>query len=344
MSHSDAKIPFVCALDSGGSKTLCWIAAADGTLLAQQAGIGTANIHDEEIVRGILKPILQAALDEAGLHSEQLCAVNACLGGLNESTLQKALQAFLPAARVQVIRESSGEAIFAGAPFWGFDIALMAGTGVVAVGINLEKGLKRASGGWGYLMHDLGGGFAIGQHALQTIAECIDFQQPTTSLLPALAKIRPFELPLKNCQFLGKAPSEMSYEERFSLKNAIKSVIPQLDRRTIASLFPMVCDCARQKDAAAIKILEHAAEILVKVTNALASDLQLKAPKITPIGGIFKAGEVVALPYQMALRKILPDAELVFNDFTQIYGSVLLALQLAGLSLSAAKVAKLRRS
>ena len=331
-------------MDSGGSKTLCWIAAADGTLLAQQAGIGTANIHDEEIVRGILKPILQAALDEASLHSEQLCAVNACLGGLNESTLQKALQSFLPAARVQVIRESSGEAIFAGAPFWGFDIALMAGTGVVAVGINLEKGLKRACGGWGYLMHDLGGGFAIGQHALQTIAECIDFQQPATSMLPAFAKIHPFQQALGNCQFLDKVPSEMSYEERLSLKNAIKSVIPQLDRRTIASLFPTVCDCARQKDAASIKILEHAADILVKVTNALASDLQLKAPKITPIGGIFKAGEVVALPYQMALKKVLPDAELVFNDFTQIYGSVLLALQLAGLSLSATQVAKLRRS
>ena len=343
MSHSNAKTPFVCALDSGGSKTLCWIAAADGTLLAQQSGVGAANIHDEAIVRGILRPILQSALDEARLLPEQLCAVNACLGGLNDSTLQKALQAFLPVAKVQVIRESSGEAIFAGAPFWGFDIALMAGTGVVAVGINQQNGLKRASGGWGYLMHDLGGGFAIGQHALQTIAECIDFQQPTTSLLPALAKVHPFELPLKNCQFLDKAPSDMSYEERLTVKNAIKSAIPHLDRRTIAGLFPMVCDCARQKDAAANKILEHAAGILVKVTSALASDLQLKAPRITPLGGIFKAGEVIALPYQQALRKVLPDAELVFNDFTQIYGSVLLALQLAGLSLSAEQVDKLRR-
>ncbi len=344
MNHPEAQAPYICALDSGGSKTLCWIAAADGTLLARQSGIGAANIHDVEIVKGILTPILQSALAEAGLLAEQLYAVNACLGGLNETTLQKTLQNLLPAAKIQVIRESSGEAIFAGAPFWGFDIALMAGTGVVAVGINQENGLRRASGGWGYLMHDLGGGFAIGQQALQTIAESIDFQQPTTSLLPALAKIHPFQLPLKNCQFVDKAPSEMSYEERLTLKNAIKTTIPLLDRRTVASFFPTVCECARHKDPAAVKILEHAAGILVKVTNALASDLQLKAPRITPIGGIFKAGEVVSLPYRDALRRVLPHAELVFNDFTQIYGSVLLALQLAGLSLSAAQVAQLRRS
>ena len=89
--------------------------------------------------------------------------------------------------------------------------------------------------------------------------------------------------------------------------------------------------------------MEYAAGILVKTTSALASDLQLKAQRITPIGGIFRAGEVLSLPYRQALRKVLPDAELVFNDFTQIYGSVLLALRLAGISPTAEQVAKLRR-
>ncbi len=336
--------PYICALDSGGSKTLCWIAAADGSVLARQSGLGAANIHDEEIIKGILTPPLHAALEEAGLRMEQLSAVNVCLGGLNEGSLLKALHFLLPAAKTQVIRESSGEAIFAAAPFWGFDIALMAGTGVVAVGINQQTGIKRSCGGWGPLMHDLGGGFAVGQQALRTIAESIDFQQPESSILPALAKVYPFKRALEHCQFLDKTPSEMSYEERLTLKNAIKGAIPVLDRRTVASLFPTVCQCAEKKDAVAIKILEQAAETLVKVTKALAFDLQLKSPRITPIGGIFRAGEVVYLPYRTALQRVLPDAELVFNDFTQIHGSVLLAMQLAGLSLSAAQVAKLRRS
>lgn len=344
MSEQIPQAPYVCAFDSGGSKTFCWIVAADGSVLSKQTGIGTANIHDDEIVKGILKPILCAALAEANLRDEDLCAVNVCLGGLNESTVQRALLSILPQSRVQVIRESSGEAIFAGAPFWGFDIALMAGTGVVAVGINSENGLKRSSGGWGFFVHDLGGGFAVGQQALRTIAESIDFQYPTTSLLPNLARFHPFKCAFEHCQFLGKAPSEMSYEQRLTLKNAIKTVIPNLDRRTIAGLFPLVCECAQKKDVEAIKILEQAVETLVKVTKALAFDLRLKTARITPIGGIFKAGEVVSLPYQKALRRVLPGAELVFNDFTQIHGSVLLAMQLAGLSLSAAQVAQLRRS
>jgi N-acetylglucosamine kinase-like BadF-type ATPase len=335
---------YICALDSGGSKTLCWLVAADGTVLARQSGMGAANIHDEEIVRGILTPILQAALAEAGLQMEQLSAINACLGGLNASTLQKALQTLAPQAKIQVTRESSGEAIFVGAPFWGFDIALMAGTGVVAVGVNQQIGLKCSCSGWGPLIHDLGGGFAIGQQALRTIAESIDFQRPQSSILPALAKVHPFKQALEQCQFLDKTSAEMSYEERLTLKNAIKNTIPLLDRRTVASLFPTVCQCAEKKDAVAIKILEQAAETLVKVTKALAFDLRLKSPRITPIGGIFRAGEVLCLPYRTALRRVLPDAELVFNDFTQIHGSVLLAMQLAGLSLSAAQVAKLRRS
>jgi N-acetylglucosamine kinase-like BadF-type ATPase len=344
MCHQAPQSPYVCALDSGGSKTLCWIVAGDGSVLAKQTGIGTANIHDEEIVKGILRPVLQAALEQASLGGDQLRAANVCLGGLNEGTLQGALQSLLPKTEMQVIRESSGEAIFAGAPFWGFDIALMAGTGVVAVGINQQTSLRRSSGGWGSLVHDLGGGFAAGQQALRTIAESIDFQQPQTEILPALTKVHPFQQALEHCQFSSKASSEMSYEQRLTLKNAIKSVIPVLDRRTVASFFPVVCECARKKDAAAIKILEQAAENLVKVTKALAFDLRLKTPKVTPIGGIFKAGEVISLPYQTALQKVLPGAELVFSDFTQIHGSVLLALQLAGLSLTAAQVAQLRRS
>ncbi|MFA6930776.1 MAG: BadF/BadG/BcrA/BcrD ATPase family protein [Lentisphaeria bacterium] len=343
MKSSACEMPYVCAFDSGGSKTFCWIAAADGTILARQTGIGAANIHDEEILKGILTPTLQATLKEAKLQESQLAAVNVCLGGLNEKAMQNALQNLLPESRIQVIRESSGEAIFAGAAFWGFNIALMAGTGVVAVGIN-SAGRKCSIGGWGPLMYDLGGGFAIAQQALHVLAETIDFRLAPTLLLPALARTAPFAQALEPCQFLDKAPADMSYEERLTLKNGIKSVLPQLDRRTVAGLFPIVCECAKQKDPAAQQILEHASEILVKVTNALAVDLELTAPKITPIGGIFKAGELVSQPYQLALRKVLPKAELVFCDFTQIHGSVLLALQLAGLPLSAAQVAKIRRA
>ena len=200
---------------------------------------------------------------------EQLSAINACLGGLNETAVQNALCSLVPEAKVQVIRESSGEAIFAGAPFWGFDIALMAGTGVVAVGINHEGALKRSCGGWGPLMHDLGGGFAIGQQALRAIAESVDFQRPQTSILPALAKVHPFKTAL-GIVIPGQGFLADELRGAPDLKNAFTSAIPLLDRRTVASLFPIICQLSGKKDAVAIEILEQGCRISCKVTEALA--------------------------------------------------------------------------
>ena len=96
-----AHTPFVCALDSGGSKTLCWILDAKGELLAWQNGLGAANIHDEQILQGIIAPILQAALQNAGLQAEQITAVNVSLGGLNELELARTLTNLLPASKVR---------------------------------------------------------------------------------------------------------------------------------------------------------------------------------------------------------------------------------------------------
>ena len=72
MHHPDKQVTYVCALESGSSKTLWWIADASGTLLAKQTGIGAANIHDEQIVRGILTPILQTALMKPACNRSQI--------------------------------------------------------------------------------------------------------------------------------------------------------------------------------------------------------------------------------------------------------------------------------
>ncbi|MDD3695223.1 MAG: BadF/BadG/BcrA/BcrD ATPase family protein [Lentisphaeria bacterium] len=337
-----AHTPFVCALDSGGSKTLCWILDAKGELLAWQNGLGAANIHDEQILQGIIAPILQAALQNAGLQAEQITAVNVSLGGLNELELARTLTNLLPASKVQVFRESSGEAVFVAAPHWGFDIALMAGTGVVALGIN-PAGLRRSCGGWGALMHDLGGGHSVGQAALRGLAEAVDFRHPETMLLPALAAELPFKRHLQDCHFLQKPIKQMSYEERLCLKNAFKAALPQLDRRAVAGLFPVVCACAEKKDPFSRQLLEQAAHSLVKICIALASDLHLSAPRIALLGGVFKAGETMLGVFQRLMQNDFPAAQAQLTDFSQIKGSALLALQLAGIKMDAAIVAKIRR-
>ena len=89
--------------------------------------------------------------------------------------------------------------------------------------------------------------------------------------------------------------------------------------------------------------MEQAAHSLVKICIALASDLHLSAPRIALLGGVFKAGETMLGVFQRLMQNDFPAAQAQLTDFSQIKGSALLALQLAGIKMDAAIVAKIRR-
>lgn len=331
----------VCAMDCGGTKNHGVLAAADGRIVGQFRGLGAANVFDSGQARALLEPVAAALLQAAAVPAEAVGAVQVTLGGLNDEIVFSVLAELFPEATVKVGRESSGAAIFAGARWWGFDLALMAGTGVVAVGSGAD-GRRGSAGGWGPLIHDLGSGYSLGQQTLRRLAERIDEGGGFTAILPGLAACPPFQRSLSELPFLALAAERMSEAQRQLLKGAIKAVIPFLDRRAVAGLYPLVAACAAAGDELALELVREAAESLARTTAALAANLGLPAPRIIPLGGLFQAGGVLAEAYCAAIGRRLPRAVVQPGDFSQIMGTLLLAWEVAGVTVTERHIAAIR--
>jgi len=333
----------VLAVDSGGSKTVCLLARADGTVLACGRGRGVASVTE---VPGAalagLQPIVGRVLD-ARPPGASLRAVYACLGGLNTGDVTQALRTLADGVPVVVARESSGDVICAGAPHWGFDLAIMAGTGSIAIGLS-AAGERRVAGGWGPLVHDRGSGYDIGRQALRAVADSLDLSGPPTALLPALGSRPPFAEALPQDGVLSRPPSELEYAQRLAIKEAVKRTYPRLERAVVAGLFPLVAGCAHRGDAVAVAILRDAADALAALASALRRDLGLAQPRVLPMGGVFAAPEPMPALFAAALLRDCPGARVVRSDFSLIRGAVVVALQQAGLPVAAAVVERSRCS
>jgi len=334
---------YVLALDSGGSKTVCLLARADGTVVAAARGRGAAatTVVPEAALAALAPTVSEVLRSLPG--NPPLLAVYGCLGGLNTAAVTAALQQLTRGAPVEVRRESSGDVVFSGAPHWGFDIAIMAGTGTIALGVN-PAGERRVVGGWGALVHDRGSGYDIGRQALQAVAEAIDYRGAATLLLPGIGREPLFAERLPQDGVLARPPAELAYEQRLAIKEAIKSLYPHLDRAVIASLFRVVAECARRDDAPACRILAQAAEAQAAMVCALAGELQLAQPRIVAMGGVFAGGEPMLGLFADAVRRACPGAQVGRSDFSLIRGAVVVALRQAGLPVDAATVERIRAS
>ena len=335
--------PYVLAMDSGGSKTVALLAQADGTVVAGARGRGAASTTE---VPGAAQEALAPVIAEVlrGLPADgQLVAVYACLGGLNTASVSEALRHLCGSAAVEVARESTGDVVFTGAPHWGFDLAIMAGTGSIALGVN-AAGERRVTGGWGPLVHDRGSGYDVGRLALQALAEAVDYRGGRTLLLAALGRRPPFADSLPQDGTLDQAPAELTYAQRLAIKEGIKRAYPRLERGVVASLFPTVAECARQGDALALGLLRQAAEALAAMIQGLAGELRLAQPRIVALGGVFGTREPMLGLFSAAVSRLCPGARVVGSDFSLIRGAVVVALRRAGLPVDDGVVARVRET
>jgi len=285
-------------------------------------------------VQGVLESVVQQATACLGTGRPVFECVHVYLGGLNVDEVRETIVKTLAPRRVSVQRESSGDAVFACAPLWGFDIAVMGGTGSIALGMN-RAGERRVLGGWGALLDDRGSGHAVGLAALRVLAELLDFGSEYTRLLPSLVSSSAFSGHVDDelLSLCHRDPRTLTYTQRLSLKEAFKGALPGLVRHEIASLCPIVAEAARQGDAAAIRIWESAGADLARLACGLVAELgmQHERPVIVGVGGVFGAGGLVWEPFRQAVHACYPDAVVRETDFSLAAAAVIRALQESGL-------------
>lgn len=333
---------YVLGIESGGTKTIAQLARLDGCIVSRTTGPSIADVvANPAAARAGLRDIL-VQLKQFPATGE-IRSVYASLGGLNLATIVDVAHELLPGATVEAHRESSGDVIFACAPWWGFDLALMVGTGTVALACTPD-GQRRKVGGWGCWIDDPGSGFDIGREALRAITRLLDFGGPDTALLAALPAHPLFRDTLSLLPPAVLRDPGLREEQRDRIGEAVKAAYPHLDRRSISSLCPLVAQCADQGDAVAQGILAAAGQRAADCAIRLARHLDLTAPRVAAMGGILLNLPLVFAACRDAIQAALPAAEVKVHDFTLAAGAVLRALELAGVHLDRAVVDRLRHS
>ncbi|MFJ7077428.1 N-acetylglucosamine kinase [Streptomyces sp. NPDC098781] len=162
------------------------------------------------------------------------------------------------------------EAAFASAPGSPADgLALVAGTGAVAVRVTGRE-CAATAGGDGWLLGDDGGGFWIGREAVRAALRMADGRGGPTALGGCVGRalqVPEDVLPPAAPDPCGTASWSRARREAYRMR-----VLPAvMDRPPVelALLAPLVAEAARQGDSVAARILDTAADHLVATVRAL---------------------------------------------------------------------------
>ena len=272
-AHSESPADLILAVDAGGTKTAACLARAVGSSDFEVLGRGRAaganplSIGVERAAANVVAAAAEAARDAQLVGAPVARAVLAVAGAANPAIASEFARCTGEADLAQQITVVSDVLAVLAAGGDGAGVALIAGTGSVAYGRD-EKGRTIRCGGWGHLLGDDGGGFAIGRAALRFALTDLEtsrqgYQPFTTMLLDELH---------------AKSASE--------LMAAIHAGSDP--RAVIASLAHCVGRTAESGDPVAKQFLDEAARDLASLVLRAAQSLglDLRTAPISVAGGV----------------------------------------------------------
>jgi N-acetylglucosamine kinase-like BadF-type ATPase len=285
----------VLGIDGGGSKTAALIASLDESgelnILGHGRG-GPSNLRLAGKQRSLssLDQAVDEALAEAGLQGRSLDYAVLALAGSAFSDVRDEVIAWAVSrnlsSKVDIIHDA--EPVLASGADDGRGVALIVGTGSVAVGIN-SKGETATLGGWGHWFGDKGSGFDLGCKALSAVAEATDGVGSATIMC---------ELVLKKL--------EIDDPRRILQKLSARGDV----RREVAAIAPIVLDAAELHDEVANEIVKNAVAEAVKLVAAVASRLAFSKPyPLMLAGGVACSNRIFHDELISSLSRLTPAPE-----------------------------------
>jgi N-acetylglucosamine kinase-like BadF-type ATPase len=297
-------------IDGGGTKTHVVITDTAMKLIGEGFSGGSNPLRNglEEAITHIVEAVTEACA-AAGVMFKEISSACAAIAGVNHPihhhTMKDALNHALGLEDIELVNDA--RAALEGALDGNPGVAIIAGTGSIALGFN-ESGGHARSGGWGPTLADEGSGYDIARRALRVVISSFDGRSPETALT---AKI---------CDRLGiDSPQDLP------------GVIYNSDSEPveIAGLAELVDEAAIEFDPMAIEILDGAGRDLGKLAVSVIEKLGLRSSKfrVACVGGVFKAGDHVLGPLRDAVHNIAPRAEIGPPLFPPAIGAAKLARQ-----------------
>ena len=297
----------VLGLDSGGTKTVCYLAGEDGRVLAEARGPGA---HPKATGLGgmeaILSTLIHQVLDGRPRDLAALCLGMAGVDRPEETALvRQRLERIVSAPHIVIVNDAL-VALEAGAPGQP-GIVLISGTGSIAYGRDAEGHAARA-GGWGYVLADEGSGYWLGRQALRAVMRQADGRGPRTALTRILLR---------------------HYQVEHAEDLVRQVYTGDLKPAAIAALASTVQAAADEGDEVALKIVEIGAGELAGAAASVAKRLRLSGCAVVLAGGSFRAVPRLRGAATESLAARLPAARVRLLEEEPAMGAVRLALRAA---------------
>jgi len=100
------------------------------------------------------------------------------------------------------------------------------------------------------------------------------------------------------------------------------------DKMEVAMLAPVVFEAAAAGDSRVMEIIEEGARFLCEYTEAVATRLQVLAPKVVLLGGLFHRDSIYNHAFRRRLKKTLPDARVANSERAPEFGAAWLAAEM----------------
>jgi len=296
----------VIGIDAGGTKTVAFLADEAGEIVAEGRGPG-ANlpVSGELEVEKVLHGVMEAALGERSVVPAAICLGIAGVDREDQlRTVQALMRRISRTSRVLVVNDAL-IALVAGARD-SPGIVVISGTGSIVYGKNARNEAARA-GGWGPVIGDEGSGFWMGREALAAVMRAADGRGPATRLT-----------------------AEIFARFQIATADELVQVVygRGLPRTAVAALAPVVQGAADERDPVAVRILERAADELVRGATAVAERLEMRgdAFQFVLAGGIFQVVPWLVTELTRRLAETAPRAQVRPLDCEPAVGAVWLAL------------------
>jgi glucosamine kinase len=301
---------YVIGIDGGGTKTQALLVGMDGAVVAECTG-GPAQLQvmgPAQTARVLLDLIKECCSKvECPPQSLQRTVLGIAGAGrasdrteLSGALLSLGTKKKFPITNITIETDAriALEAAFAGGP----GIVVIAGTGSIAL-YRTEDGKLLRAGGWGNVLGDEGGGYAIARDALSAVMRQYDGRGEKTLLTP------------KALEFFGvSSPEELI--TRVYHNNA-----------DVAAFTPKVFEAVNERDRIAHLVSVKNANELVEIVRVLMMQVRprMKLP-VALMGGLLESDHVYSKMVREKVAHSLPQVVVQKPKFPPAFGAAIIGL------------------
>lgn len=285
-------------------KTACRAALfEDERRIAEAEQPGSSGLADPAGVDAALRSMEAAAAQAGFARADVVCAGLAGFARARDRAHELGVELARRFGTDSVTLASDITIAHAGAMGGAAGVVVVAGTGAVALAID-EAGRAAICDGWGYLLGDEGSGYAIGRAGLASALREYDGRG-------------------------GSAVLRRIAEQRFGALESLPATVHGAPNppRTIAGFARDVAAAAREGDETALEIWRAAGRALAATAAAAGRGIfgANRPFDVAAIGGLFRAGALLAETFEAELQRCAPPARLQTARGDALEGARLLA-------------------